>query len=89
MNNSEAASILRQTIGINILRNGCETATESAMKVAVNALDEDGRVCEWRDIGCGIWDAGCENQHRFEEGGPADNLHEFCPYCGGRLEVVE
>jgi len=86
MNNGEAARRLRRHIA---LYSPSFRKIPESMEAAVKALDDADRVCEWRDDGCGVWDTGCDNQHRFESGGPADNLHEFCPYCGGRLEVVK
>lgn len=42
--------------------------------------------CRWeRDNDMGIWNTACGEAHLFEEGGPAENAHRFCPYCGGAL----
>lgn len=47
---------------------------------------EPGNVCGWREEKDGsYWLTQCGNMHVFFEGGPVDNKHEFCPYCGGIL----
>ena len=32
-----------------------------------------------------VWHTTCANMHEFTAGGPEENQHKFCPYCGGRL----
>ena len=59
--------------------------------LAVRALDEIRRIaatCEWVQDDEGNWGTSCGNLHAFIEDGPSENNHKFCPYCGGRLEVV-
>jgi hypothetical protein len=44
--------------------------------------------CRWtHDEENGIWNTACGEAHLFEEGGPAENEHRFCPYCGGALTL--
>lgn len=53
----------------------------------------DMTVNEWPKLPCrwthdddnGIWNTACGEAHLFEDGGPAENEHRFCPYCGGEL----
>lgn len=45
--------------------------------------------CRWtHDEDSGIWNTACGEAHLFEEGGPAENEHRFCPYCGGALTTA-
>lgn len=32
-----------------------------------------------------IWDTACDHEHLFDSGGPVEDEHRFCPYCGGKL----
>ena len=45
-------------------------------------------TCEWTDDDTGAWDTSCDNKHLFLDGGPAENRHAFCPYCGQKLVEV-
>jgi hypothetical protein len=48
------------------------------------------KTCAWtQDEWDGSWDTACGNKHQFTDGSPRDNDHAFCPYCGGKLEVVD
>jgi hypothetical protein len=44
------------------------------------------RACVWThdDVGGG-WFTACGNGFEFTDGGPADNGHTFCGYCGGKI----
>ncbi len=48
-------------------------------------------ICVWTlgdadpDYG-DLWDTNCGNKHHFMDGGPRENEHAFCPYCGGMLQ---
>ena len=45
--------------------------------------------CEWtQDEWDGNWETGCKERHCFEDGGPTENHHCFCPYCGKPLKVT-
>lgn len=49
----------------------------------------DGRpegVCRWTVDEEGTWFSACGEAHVFETGGPQENKHGYCPYCG--REVV-
>jgi len=55
--------------------------------------DEEPSACTWTEDADGIWWAACRltratKAHEFTVGGPADNDHRFCPYCGKALEAV-
>lgn len=46
-------------------------------------------VCLWSEVAWDdFWDTECGNKHQFTFGGPEENDYDFCPYCGGRLEVA-
>lgn len=50
--------------------------------------EPDTKPCQWEYDGNNRWETSCENTFLFFAGGPQDNGFRFCPYCGGRLEVV-
>ncbi len=48
------------------------------------------KVCDWSyDHTQRIWNTACGAEHpAFPLGGPTENRHNFCGYCGGRTRVV-
>jgi hypothetical protein len=48
-----------------------------------------GATCAWREDEDGVWHTACGEAHVFNDGGPRENRHAFCPYCGGGLEGEE
>jgi len=45
--------------------------------------------CEWlEDELDGYWTTACGEMHCFTDGGPEDNHHRFCPYCGKPLTAI-
>ena len=49
------------------------------------------RTCDWMlaDPDDDMWMGDCGIAFGFVDGGPEDNDMEFCPRCGGRLQVKE
>lgn len=49
------------------------------------------RTCTWtRDLDYGdVYDGTCGVKWEFQEGGPVDHGVQFCPRCGGRLELED
>lgn len=46
-------------------------------------------TCKWRyDESSCSYDTGCGQKHCFIDGGPKENDHHFCPYCGHTIEEV-
>lgn len=45
-------------------------------------------TCAWQEDEDGNWETDCGGMHTFIEGGPHENRHAFCPYCGRMLVVV-
>jgi hypothetical protein len=44
-------------------------------------------VCRWTyDADTDSRDTGCGQKHQFTDGGPAENRHDYCPYCGQALK---
>lgn len=41
-------------------------------------------ACDWE----ATWFSSCGQAHTFITGGPAENRHKFCPYCGNPIEQV-
>jgi len=61
------------------------TASEAPVQPVVDGT-HTAAPCMWvQDAVDDSWDTGCGNKHQFTDGDAADNLHAFCPYCGGRL----
>lgn len=46
-------------------------------------------TCTWKEDGDDQWLTGCCNVHEFTFGNPAENKHQFCPYCGETIAAVE
>lgn len=49
------------------------------------------KPCKWtisHDADADRWDSDCGQSHLFIVGGPTENSHAFCPYCGRTLEVA-
>ena len=43
--------------------------------------------CTWRVDDDGNYATDCGEMHIFISGGPKENRHSFCPYCGGALKL--
>lgn len=63
-------------------------ASHTTANMLRDATDELSRECEWiKDIdGSDIYDTECGNSWVFTDGGIADNLVVYCPYCGGTVK---
>ena len=44
--------------------------------------------CEWTEDIDGAWDTSCGQKHEFTSGGPQENKHAYCPYCGRGIVAV-
>jgi hypothetical protein len=42
----------------------------------------DDFYCYWQEDQDGIWNTGCGWMYQFFDGGPLDNNHKYCQYCG-------
>ncbi len=46
-------------------------------------------VCAWTyDPDYYSWDTACGDKFIFDEEGPAENHHRFCPHCGKTIAVT-
>lgn len=45
--------------------------------------------CIWNMDEDGNWETLCDQMHGFIDGGPTENGHVFCPYCGKHIRVSE
>ena len=52
------------------------------------ASSADEKACAWRQDSEGNWDTDCHNCFVFIDAGPVENGFEFCPYCGGCLQIA-
>ena len=68
--------------------DACHKATLDATICEWAQATLDATICEWAQDDEGNWGTSCGNLHSFIDDGPSENNHKFCPYCGGRLEVV-
>jgi uncharacterized Zn-finger protein len=41
--------------------------------------------CRWTEDENGNWFTACGEAHVFIEGGPVENGHRYCPYCGREI----
>lgn len=45
--------------------------------------------CLWTfDADTSSWDTSCNGKFTFFEGSPTENSFQYCPYCGGYLDIV-
>ena len=72
---------------INELRSSVRCSLTEARIMGHNEAP-GAASCEWAQDDEGNWGTSCGNLHAFINDGPSENNHKFCPYCGGRLEVV-
>jgi hypothetical protein len=63
-------------------------------EIILKAIREDAGArkkthgeCKWRCNDHGSYATDCGEIHLFNEGGPKENFHRFCPFCGGVLKV--
>lgn len=68
---------------------GRVTSLNHAQRMIEKALEEDERICAWTyDHSYDLWNTACGECFVFEDGGPKDNSHQFCGYCGKPLKEV-
>jgi len=48
-------------------------------------------ICTWEleDTFFSVWESECGILYQFIEGGPKDNGHNYCHYCGKKLVIKE
>ena len=65
---------------------------KKAIKI-INQLAEEynNNFCEWGhdDKEIDVYFTQCGQAHIFCDGNPEENSHEFCPYCGKKIKVIE
>lgn len=44
--------------------------------------------CDWEPDSEDSWSTACRKIFTFSDGGIAENGFEFCPFCGGRINVL-
>jgi hypothetical protein len=73
-----------------MLRDLFKSARESAMRVA-QLEARVNRICEWTPIedGCTVYNVGCQDGHEEFHLTEGLDLWPFCPWCGGKVSVVE
>ncbi|MCL4432163.1 MAG: hypothetical protein M1300_07575 [Epsilonproteobacteria bacterium] len=61
--------------------------TEAYDAMAGNEDGPDREKCVWKQsmIDENVWETSCYEHHQFMDGGPKDNNHKFCPYCGKEI----
>jgi hypothetical protein len=69
-----------------------DPAVDAALRKIVNFIvDEcinegprppEAYQCRWTEDDDGYWHSACGQIHGFTEGGPKENRHRFCSYCG-------
>lgn len=42
--------------------------------------------CVWTENDSGWWETTCQNSFVLNDGSPAENGMNFCPYCGRQLK---
>lgn len=46
------------------------------------------KTCKWSIDEDGTWWTDCGNVHVFTDGGPTENRHQYCPYCGRPVTAI-
>lgn len=85
---SPDASLAGQDDWWQMLCPKCNAAGPAAetQKLAESAWK---RTCHWKeDNWSGSYDTGCGQKHCFIDGGPEENKHQFCPYCGKTIKMT-
>ena len=78
------------------LRDTCSTWERASNNYAEAVEIKDAEIerlrgtqCNWTDEGGDCWETDCGHGFQFNDGGPADNSFTHCPFCGGKLIVVQ
>lgn len=46
-------------------------------------------TCRWTyDPDTDSWDTACDEKFLFDVDGPDENRYQFCPQCGGKIELT-
>lgn len=61
------------------------TVTLGAVRYALGVVSRGESPCTWSCEEEGVYATSCGERHLFVDGGPADNNHRFCAYCGGTI----
>ena len=100
MNHEEAVKLC-ESVGLRVrVKNDpilstidipCGPITTHPMAAALIVQHMQERTCDWMlaDPDDDMWMGDCGIAFGFVDGGPEDNDMEFCPRCGGRLQVKE
>ncbi len=75
-----------------VLENQSLASAQQPSAPAAVLTDEEapsGKHCAWTEAGgeSDIWETSCGELHVFSNGGPGDNSHRYCPYCGGEVQA--
>lgn len=72
--------------------NDVAIKTVDAIEI-VNQVEQEysNDFCEWteHETEIDVYFTKCGQAHIFVDGTPEENNHEFCPYCGKKIKVVE
>lgn len=69
-------------------------AVGRALELAQASVDKlwpegESEQCRWTEDDLhGCWETACGQASVFEDGGPAEHRHRYCPYCGKPIEAV-
>ena len=69
-----------------------DKVTRFDAQTAIRKLKTDSptaRGCPWTPDTDGYLKTACGKSHAFNEGGPTENQHRFCCYCGGAITMKE
>ena len=77
------------------LRDGYNLAKSRACAIPADRVLGEAEVkvpgsCVWSKVDIQDernWSTTCQHVWSFEDGGPSENNANFCPFCGGQIEV--
>ena len=75
----------------NAVSVAIEIVNQLAEEFSTAANFGDNDFCEWElwDREVNMWKTTCKKLHVFNEGGPLENVHTYCPFCGKKIKIVE
>lgn len=99
---TRAALVMKEAIETKSDVYGLHPETEKRMLDAMNALEKHAgemkprmtpiqsgtKDCEWTQVCEDYFDTACGKFFEFSDGGVADNGFEFCPFCGGHINLL-
>lgn len=76
---------LKRRLNVRAAENGL-TQKELVSNIVKAELDGPKEPCVWIYNSDGFWKTACNEAQYFTEGNIKENNHNYCPYCGKKIE---